>query len=679
MTPHETDSHSRRGLRRSLNKKILTNTTLNILVLVVVSCIIMAYSMQSLANNILLDSLQPMARQSAKTVEANIHMLADRMMNIAVDPRMNVAAISSYGSDSGNAPMDSAAIKKIREEILIEAAETYELYSIALYGLDGQLILGTEGSPEHLDSSFFSLLQETDNLTTHSSTIFQGKLGIPMGMPIKENGETVLYLVGIYKYDTLNDVISSINIGRNGAAFMVNREGIVIGHPDSSVVLAESTLAKLTDNHEEALDHVTTGETGANEFPINGETMLVAFSPVRGTQWFLVIQIPKTDYNHLINNALLAAILATIAGLAVSILLVSRLSRSISRPVKSVTNRMVALSDGDLHTEVVPIRSGDEVEVLTQTLDATVESFNRYISDIQQVLTQIADGNLCIEPNVDYKGDFALIRNSLLTIIQSLNETIIGFHDAASRLTDMSVELNGQSGQLHQASLDQNQSAEALIQEVSHVKERLFNVTESSSQTRMKTEEIVQRIEEANAQMSALSSAMDNISANAQEITKIANVIEDIAFQTSILSINASVEAVHAGEAGAGFSVVASEVKQLATRSTEAAKSATQMVNNTKSIILNGVQLTADTAKSLKSIAAVSAQINTISDQLVAAVQDQKSALAIMDERIETISAIADRNLQNASGTRESSGLLAKEAESLKFQVKKFVVKGENN
>lgn len=125
--------------------------------------------------------------------------------------------------------------------------------------------------------------------------------------------------------------------------------------------------------------------------------------------------------------------------------------------------------------------------------------------------------------------------------------------------------------------------------------------------------------------------------------------------------------------------MVASEVKQLATRSTEAAKSATQMVNNTKSIILNGVQLTADTAKSLKSIAAVSAQINTISDQLVAAVQDQKSALAIMDERIETISAIADRNLQNASGTRESSGLLAKEAESLKFQVKKFVVKGENN
>ena len=67
-----------RGVRRSLSGRILRNTTLNILLLVVVSCAIMAMAMQSLANNILLDSLQPMARQSAKTVESNIHMLAGK-------------------------------------------------------------------------------------------------------------------------------------------------------------------------------------------------------------------------------------------------------------------------------------------------------------------------------------------------------------------------------------------------------------------------------------------------------------------------------------------------------------------------------------------------------------------------------------------------------------------------
>ncbi len=665
MARKKTDSQGRE-IRQSLNRRILRSTTLNILVLVVVCCLIMAFSMQSLANSILLDSLQPMARQSAKTVEANIHMLADRMMTIAKDPRMT-------------ADDDAAAVLEGQAEVLAEAAEIYELHTIALYDLDGQLIQGIDGAPERLEESFAALLRETDNLTTDSATIFQDKLGISMAMPVKKDGETVMYIAGVYKYDTLNDVISSINLGRHGMAYMVNRQGIVTGHPDQSVIQAGSTLAQLNGGNEKAVERVTTGETGAIEFPVNGENMLVAFSPIRGTQWSLVIQIPKSDYNHLINAAMLAAVLATLAVLAVSILLILRLSRSISHPVRIVTDRMIALSDGDLHTEVAHIYSGDELELMTRTLTATIERVNCYISDIQQVLTRIADGNLQADPQVDYKGDFALIRTSLGTIIQSLNETITGFGAAAARLASMSEELNGQSGQLHEASLEQNEATEALIQEVTHVKERLASVTKSSTETRSKTEEIAQCVQEANTRMSSLSGAMDDISANAQEITKIAKAIEDIAFQTSILAINASVEAARAGSAGKGFAVVADEVKQLASRSAEAAGNATNMVNSTIAIIRTGVELTADTADSLQSISSVSDQINAISDHLVSAVQSQEKALTIMDERIEAISAIADRNLKNAEGTEQSSGLLAAEAESLRAQVHKFVLKEERD
>ena len=324
MDRDKVDFHNR-GLRQSLNRRILRNTTLNILVLVIVCCVIMAFSMQSLANNILLDSLQPMARQSAKTVEANIHMLADRMMTIAGDSRMSSDISVSNGTEAAQ-PDTEAAIRMRREEVLTEAAEIYELYTIALYDLNGQLVQGISGAPESLDGGFFSLLQETDNLTTYSSTIFQNKLGITMGMPVKENGETILYVVGVYKYDTLNDVISSINLGKHGTAYMVNREGVVTGHPDQSVALKGSTLTQISDGNQEALSRVTTGETGSTEFPIDGEIMLVAFSPIRGTQWSLVIQIPKSDYNYLINGAMLVSILATLAVLLVSILLVLRLA-----------------------------------------------------------------------------------------------------------------------------------------------------------------------------------------------------------------------------------------------------------------------------------------------------------------------------------------------------------------
>ncbi len=674
MAGNQSGSHGREP-KKSLNGRILRHTILNILVLVAVCCGIMAAAMQSLANNILLDSLQPMARQSAKTVEANIHMLADRMMTIASDPRMN----AENAADSETGVVSTGVLRSNRNEVLIEAAEIYELYTIGLYDLNGRLTQGIQGAPDSLESSFFALLQETDNLTTDTSIHFQDHLGITMGMPVKANGETALYVVGVYKYDTLNDVISSINLGRHGMAYMVNHEGDVTGHPDQSLLLSGSTMAQLSGGNQQAITRVTSDETGSTEFSVEGKTMLVAFSPIRGTQWSLVIQVPKADYGSYINGAMLVAVLATLAVLVVSILVVLRLARSISRPVRGVTDRMVVLSAGDLHTEVVQVQSGDELEVLTQTLGATVESVNRYISDIQQVLTQMAQGNLRAEPQVDYRGDFALIQTSLGTILQSMNETISGFRDAASRLAEMSEELNGQSGQLHQASTEQTQSTQELVDEVSHVKERLANVTQSSSQTRSKTEEIARCIREANTHMAALSEAMDGISANAQKITQIANSIEDIAFQTSILAINASVEAARAGNAGKGFAVVAGEVRQLASKSSEAAQSAADIVSSTRAMIQTGVDLTADTAGSLQDISAVSSQISGITDQLVAAVQGQESALSIMEERIETISAIAERNLQNSVGTEQASGLLAKEAEALRFRVQRFVIKEEGH
>lgn len=668
------DSRISRNTRKSLNGRILRNTTLNILILVAVCCVIMALSMHSLANSILLDSLQPMARQSAKTVEANIRMLAERMMMLAGDSRMNIVDIGGNAAESGH---DGKTAADGWEAVLTEAAEIYEFYTIALYDLSGRLVQGIDGAPESLDDGFFTMLKETDNLTTYNSTIFQDKLGITMGMPVKENGETAFYLVGVYKYDMLNDVLSSINIGKNGMAYMVNREGIVTGHPDQSKVQAKSTLLQLGGGNEEAIKSVTTGETGSTEFDINGQQMLVAFSPIHGTQWALVIQVPKSDYNNLINGAMIVAGICTLAVLFISILVILRMARSISKPVKNVTNRMLGLSDGDLHTEVAHIRSGDELEIMTRTLADTVGNVNRYISDIHQVLSGVADGNLQIEPQVQYKGDFTLIRNSLVTILASMNKTISGFRAAAARLAQMAEELSGQSGQLHQASLEQNQATEVLVDEVTHVKEQLAGVIKSSDQTHTMTNKITRKVQEANTQMDALSNAMSNISSNAQEITSIAKAIDNIAFQTNILALNASVEAARAGSAGRGFAIVAEEVKELAGKSAQAAQNAMAIVTNTKAVIQEGVELNASTAESLQAIYGVSTEISEISDQLVAAVQGQENALISMEERIATISSIADRNLQSAVGTSQSSVLLAKESEELQVQVKKFALKEE--
>ena len=344
MGTKQSDSRISRKTRKSLNGRILRHTTLNILILVAVCCVIMALSMQSLANSILLDSLQPMARQSAKTVEANIRILAERMMMLAGDSRMNIVDIGGNVTESGH---DGKTAADGWEAVLTEAAEIYEFYTIALYDLNGNLLQGIEDAPKTLDSDFFALLQETDNLTIDTSTRFRDELGITMGMPVKEGGDTALYVVGVYKYDTLNDVIANINLGRHGMAYMVNHAGVVAGHPEQDMVLSETTMEQLCGGNQEAVSRVTSDETGAAEFAVEGETMLVAFSPVRGTSWSLVIQVPKADYGSYINGAMLVAVSATFVVLVLSILVVLRLSRSISRPVKNVTERMVDVSKVD--------------------------------------------------------------------------------------------------------------------------------------------------------------------------------------------------------------------------------------------------------------------------------------------------------------------------------------------
>lgn len=658
MSIKKTRSQKQMGfkMRKTLNTKILSSTLSILFVVVVVCCSIMAISMQSLSNAILLDNLQPMARQSAKTVESNIHMLADRMMSIAADSRL-------------------LSEESVRQAVLEEAKEIYELHTIALYDRNGKMLLGDPEASKSLDPKFFSMLADTDNLTTDTSTIFRENLGILMGMPVKENGETIFYIAGVYKYDTLSDVLSNINVGRHGEAIIVNRDGEIVGYSDRTVVQQKTSLLDWMGDNT-LLTQLTTGETGSAEVSSFGENLFLAYSPVRGTQWSLIIKMPKSDYAYLTNRAIILSAMIALGLLILAGMIIFRLSRSISVSVKHVANRMVELSDGNLHKPVEKTRTGDEIELLTDTLGNTVQSINGYISEIERVLNHIAAGNLDIAPQGEYKGDFSLIRDTLSHIINSMNETMTDFNQAAVRLSDVAARLNTQSSQLHIASEEQNESANHLVSEVLTVKDRLEIVTKNTEKTRDKTGEISQQIQEANTKMAALTGAMNNINEHATEITRIAKVIEDIAFQTNILSINASVEAARAGSAGKGFAVVADEVQNLAAKSAQAAKSTTSMISNTHTLVQTGVKLTADTAHALQSISESSKKIETITNDLAYAVQEQENALGAIEKKIETISAIADRNLQSAADTEESSGILAQEAEHLQGQVQKFSLKG---
>ena len=649
--------------RTSLNRKILGSTIGSIFLLVTVCSIIMILSMLNLTNNLLLDNLQPLARQSAKTIESNIHLLADRMISISGDSRLTIEGTNAETS---------------RQALLSETKEVYELHTIGIYDKSGALIQGDEASPQALESSFLSLLKETENLTISETTVFQNQMGITMGMPVYSNSEILFYIVGVYKYDILNDVLNDIHVGSHGQAMIINQQGQIVGCPDENISVGtplRNVFGSVCDN---ICTRMSLGETGSEIISYNGSSILTSFSPIRGTHWSLMIEIPRSDYAHLTNNAVFTTMLAAALLLFISILWTIHLSRSISRPIEKMTGRMVGLSHGDLHANVEKTTTGDELEVLSETLGETVGNLNQYVSEIDRVLNHIAAGHLDVSPQGEYKGDFSLIRNSLSNIISSMNETMRNLRGAAFQLSSMADTLNQQSVQLREASSEQSQSAGNLVDEVTLVREHLDQVTDAADQTNSKVGEISVMIQDANNQMSALSQAMGDIDSDAQEITRIAKTLSDVAAQTTLLAVNASIEAARAGSAGKGFGVVAGEVQTLAARSAEAAKMAADMATNTTSVVKKGVELTAGAVDSVRSIGNVSAEINGVTQHLFDAVREQRSALQGMEELIDNISKIADRNQQSAVESEQSSSVLSVEADRLQNQVQKFVLKGES-
>ena len=201
-------------IKRSIRFKIMTITTIIVIAVMLVCTAVLRYSMRNLTKSILLDVLQPMAKQSSKAIEADIHLMADRIMMIASDNRLN---------------LKNTTTEEIID-VLQDARNVYEFYGIGIYDKSGNIVVA-DGDiySSFLEAEWFELLQETNNLTVADPLVTDQYVGIPIGMPIKIEEETIAYLVGIYKYDMLREVLSAIHIGQTGMALIINENGKIVG------------------------------------------------------------------------------------------------------------------------------------------------------------------------------------------------------------------------------------------------------------------------------------------------------------------------------------------------------------------------------------------------------------------------------------------------------------------
>ncbi len=187
--------------------------------------------------------------------------------------------------------------------------------------------------------------------------------------------------------------------------------------------------------------------------------------------------------------------------------------------------------------------------------------------------------------------------------------------------------------------------------------------------------EVGQYIEESNREMENLIHAMSDIRYSSDEIEKIVKTIEDIASQTNLLSLNASIEAARAGDAGKGFAVVANEIRKLAAKSAEAVNQTTALIESSQKAVANGMEITDNTAKSLVAVVKGSEEILSSMDKISNASQNQKVVLEQLTQNIDLISNVVQSNASSAQNSAMTSVELSSQSKRLHDLVNAFHLK----
>ncbi len=259
------------------------------------------------------------------------------------------------------------------------------------------------------------------------------------------------------------------------------------------------------------------------------------------------------------------------------------------------------------------------------------------------------------------------MKESLNHIIVSLSQMLVSVQDSSKQVLETAGVVSESAVQVHTGSSEQSSSLMVLTEETKAIEE---NITEVDGNTRLAGELMEKArvsMDAGDANMRNLLEAMEDINANSLEITKVNRILENIAAQTNMLALNASVEASRAGEFGKGFAVVASEVRMLAEQSTESAKHASEVIGNSLKAIQNGVAYAKQAAESFADISDVSNSMSDITKRLEESVYIQKESLEKMAEQISQISDVAQRNLDASYESTTASQKLHKQAEELQY------------
>lgn len=374
---------------------------------------------------------------------------------------------------------------------------------------------------------------------------------------------------------------------------------------------------------------------------------------------------------------LILAVVVIVIAVVFSNALAKAISNSIETPLEELKARLATFAEGDLDSPLPVVETRDEIADLIDSVEAMAKRIHMIINDAGRLMGEMAEGNFAIatECEEQYMGAFHDLLMGMRKMNRQIDTTIRGVNEASEQVRAGSTNLAEAAQSVAEGATDQAavvEEMQATIDELSNGIRRTADELEHSYREAHKYADVA---EGSRGDMEAMMDAMNRISETSEKIGEIIAQIEDIASQTNLLSLNASIEAARAGDAGRGFAVVADQIRDLAEQSAKSAVDSKSLIeaaiheveegneNATKAVesmkeVVEGVHMVADSAKRMKEIS-----------------YDQATSMEQADAAVTRIAEVVQDNSAAAEETSATSEELTAQATALSDMVEKFVLR----
>ncbi len=340
--------------------------------------------------------------------------------------------------------------------------------------------------------------------------------------------------------------------------------------------------------------------------------------------------------------------------------------KEVTGVLERISGKAAKLAEGHLDLVFDCQSRVEELVTLRDSMQFAVQELGRYVNAISEEMGEFEKGNLAAENTVTFLGDFAPIEQSIEGFADNISGVLYQVEESAQAVADSSDQIASAVQELAESTTTQAQSVQVLLEKSEHVTESV----QATSQNIQEVNRLIRNAEDIvgaqKQQMQSVSGAMDIISRRSEEIRSISDTVKNIANQTNLLSLNASIEAARAGSAGKGFAVVAENIKNLAAESAEATQQIQDLITATIAAVKEGDRQIRDTAATLEDIVAVTKGIAQKTSEVTMNAEEESNAIIQIKDETDKINEMVLNSSAVSQENAAASSELANQAQMLK-------------